>query len=164
MATDLPSQEASSSAAGTHITAHLEGMPGHFASQADACFVVEGKHFPIHTALLTISSPVLAEMLSCHLPESDAECRCIPLPGETVQDFQKALSFLYKRAGSSSTKIPSADLWNSFEETSAILEFAHKFDMQNILEECDSYLSEAAQSSKILVSRPLHLKSKQSRL
>ena len=147
MATDLPSQEASSSAANTHITAHFEGMSEHFASQADACFVVEAKHFPLHTALLTVSSPVLAEILSCLVPDPDAECCCIPLPGETVQDIQKALSFLYKRAGSSCTT-PSTDLWKSFQETSAILKFAHKFNMQNILEECDSYLSEAAQSSK----------------
>ena len=56
-----------------------------------------------------------------------------------------ALQFLYERAGADhANHTPSKWLWH-VEELRPILQFAHEYNMQNVLKECDHYLTEKAQ-------------------
>ena len=43
-----------------------------------------------------------------------------------------------------SVETPSKDLWKSVADARPIIQFAHKFDMQTILQECDTCLSQKA--------------------
>ncbi len=69
------------------------------------------------------------------------------MTGHTQHDTCATLKFLYQRSMLSPTETPSEQLWKSVAAARPIINFAHKFDMNGILKECDSCLSEKAQET-----------------
>ena len=66
------------------------------------------------------------------------------MPGHTVADICATLRFLYRRTATQAAETPSKDLWESVADARPIIQFAHKFNMQTILQECDTCLSQKA--------------------
>ena len=128
---------------------HLTGCLPAFVSQADAFFIMEGKHLPVHTAIVAANSPVLADMFaSTHAKVSQCskqtEGVSVPLPGETLLDIGRVLKFLYQRLIMPNAESPFKQLCSSPDDIYPILRFAHKWNMQVILDECDKSLAAAA--------------------
>ena len=64
----------------------------------------------------------------------------VPLVTDSLGTVCIALKYLYDRLAS--RKRPET-LGESLDEAEAVLGFAHKYDMKNILEECEPYLVQA---------------------
>ncbi len=132
----------------------LPGLPEQFASLTDAHLVVEGKHLPVHIALLAVGSPLFTDLFMTAAEDraaatsaSNMDSLCVPMTGHTVRDTCTALKFLYLRSVLDLTETPSKQLWKSVAAARPIIKFAHKFDMKGILKECDHCLSEKAQEA-----------------
>lgn len=67
-ASTLPSNSPEEGTAG-RFDAHLGGLSEEFASQTDACLLVEGQKLHVHRALLALNSSVLCDMFSIALAE-----------------------------------------------------------------------------------------------
>ena len=131
--------------------AHLRAktVPKQFALLADAFLEVEGMKMPVHKAILSAASSVFADLFLAVASASETDLPpakpCIPMIGHSAIDVQMALQFLYERVGADhANDTPSKWLWH-VEESRPILQFAHKYNMQNVLKECDHYLTEKAQ-------------------
>ncbi len=124
---------------------HCSRLPQQFALLADAHLVVEGQLLPIHKSLLAAGSPVFSDwFLSSAKADSSTDEDCYPMPGHTVADICATLRFLYRRTATQAAETPSKDLWESVADARPITQFAHKFNMQTILQECDMCLSQKA--------------------
>jgi len=124
---------------------HCSGLPEQSVLLADAHLVVEGQQVPVHKSLLALGSPVFFDwFLSSAKADSSTDKDCFPMPGHIVADIYASLKFLYQRTASRSSETPSKDLWKSVADARPIIRFAHKFDMQTILQECDTCLSQKA--------------------
>ena len=135
--------------AGHKLDDHLRspGLSEQFALMADAHLVADGKLVPIHKSLLAAGSPVFSDLfLSAANSNKSEDTDAFPMPGHTLADICKILKFLYKRTVTVATDTPSNDLWKSVEDARPILQFAHKFNMQTILQECDICLSRMAEA------------------
>lgn len=136
------------------LDAHLAGLCKQFASQTDVCLLVEGQQIRVHSALLAVHSSVFADIFSTAQAENAAAMTskdaklCVTMAGHTVSDTCSALEYLYQRSSSSLTNTPSKQLWQSINKGFPVITFAHKFDMKDILEECDTCLSEKAQEKQ----------------
>ena len=128
------------------LVQHLHCFPEHFALLADAHLVVEGQLLPIQKSLLAAGSPVFMDWFLSSA-NSSVDQDCYSLLGHTVADICASLEFLYQRTAVQSAETPSKDLWKSVADAGPIIRFAHKFDMQTILQECDTCLSQKAWES-----------------
>ncbi len=132
----------------------LPGLPEQFASLTDAHPVVEGKHLPVHIALLAVGSPLFTDLFMTAAEDrgaatsaSNLDSLCVPMAGHTVHDTCAALKFLYLRSMLDLTETPSKQLWKSLANARPTVKFAHKFNMKGILKECDTCLAEKAQEA-----------------
>lgn len=122
------------------LDAHLAGFSQQFAGQTDACLLVEGQLFCVHSALLAVGSTVFSDIFSTAQAESPAAVTnkdaklCVTMAGHTVSDTCTALEFLYQRSSLGLTDTPSKQLWQSVDKARPVINFAHKFDMKAILE------------------------------
>lgn len=124
---------------------HCSGIPQQSVLLADAHLVAEGQQIPVHKSLLALGSPVFSDwFLSAGQADSSTDKDCYPMPGHTVADICASLKFLYQRTAVQSAETPGKDLWKSVADAQPIIRFAHKFDMQTILQECDTCLSQKA--------------------
>lgn len=133
------------------MNTHLIGFSTQFASQTDACLLVQGEQFPVHRAFLTYASTVFCDLFEAAQAESLAagmsseDKICVTMAGHTIADTSVALTYIYQRVLGSIKPAPSKQLWKSIDQARPVIEFAHKFDMKCILEEADTCLSEDAQ-------------------
>lgn len=130
----------------THLT--VAGLSKQFVGQTDACLLVEGQQFQVHSQLLAVGSAVFANLFSTAQAENTAATinqLSVAMVGHTIPDTRMVLEFLYKRSIVGLTDTPSKQLWQSVDKARPIITFAHKFDMKGILEECDTCLSKKAQ-------------------
>lgn len=130
---------------------HVAGIPEQFALLTDAHLVVEGRLVPVHKSVLALTSPVFSDLFLAAAQASysqDAHANHVPMPGHTTSDICMVLKYLYQRAIRQSADTPSKDLWKSVEDARPIIQFVHKFNMQTILEECDTCLSDKAQEKE----------------
>ena len=131
-----------------HLT--LDGLSKHFAGQTDACLLVEGQQFRVHSQLLAVCSAVFSDIFSTAkeenmaAPASSNVKLCVTMAGHTIPDIRIFLEYLYQRSVLGLTDTPSKELWRSVDKARPIITFAHKFDMKGILEDCDTCLSEKA--------------------
>ncbi len=124
---------------------HCSGLPKQSVLLADARLVVDGHQIPVHKSLLALASPMFSDWFLSSVPsDASADKDCYPMPGHTVADICASLKFLYQRTAVQSAETPSKDLWKSVADARPIIQFAHKFDMQTILQECDTCLSQKA--------------------
>ncbi len=140
----------------------LPEIPEQFASQTDAHLVVEGKHLPVHTALLAVNSPLFSDLFMTATQDRAAaasankvDSLCVPMTGHTLRDTCATLKFLYQRSALDLTETPSKQLWKSLANARVIIKFAHKFYMKGILKECDSCLAAKAQEEGERKHQPL---------
>lgn len=144
------------------LDAHLtvDGLSKQFGGQTDACLLVEGHKFHVHSHLLAVGSAVFSDIFSTAQEESMAVRTsssgklCVTMAGHTISDTCVFLKYLYQRSILGLTDTPSKKLWRSVDKARPIITFAHKFDMTGILEECDTCLSEKAdrQGGKLVFS------------
>ena len=132
---------------------HLPGLAEQFASQTDAYLHVDGDYVPVHTAVLALQSPVFADMFKLASDNSTAVHRqngniCIPMTSHTFAGVCAAIKFLYQWTTSNWENTPSKGIWRDIDTARPILQFAHKFNMKNILKDCDICLSEKAQEDQ----------------
>lgn len=73
---------------------------------------------------------------------------CIPMTGHTFADVCIAVKFLYQRTISHWENSPCKNIWKDIDEARPILQFAHKFYMKSVLNDCDLCLSEKAQEQQ----------------
>lgn len=127
----------------------VPGLPEHSARLADAHLVVQGKHMPVHSALLALGSPIFADLFITAAEDPAVRSRdeglSVAMAGHTIADTGAVLRSLYQRSALPLTNTPSKQLWKSVDAARPIVKFAHKFNMKSVLEECDSCLSEKAQ-------------------
>ena len=130
----------------------LPGLPEQFSLLADAHLAAEGKLVPVHKTLLAVGSPIFSDLFVSATNRS-ADTDRFPMPGHTVADICTSLKFLYKRTTTEAKDTPSKGLWNSVEDARPIIQFAHKFNMQTILQECDTCLSQKAETDSTGIFR-----------
>ena len=120
----------------------VPGLPERFVLLADTLLMVENTALPVHSQILAGSSPVFFDMFLTPLTSSKNEDSklIVPLATDTLGNVCIALEYLYSRFAN--TKIP-ATFGDSLDEAEAVLAFAHKYGMQNILQECECCLMQA---------------------
>lgn len=119
----------------------MDGMPAAFADMSDAILLVDGAKFPVHKAILAANSAVFAELFVTASAQQSYSLLEVSLPGNTIWDVYTALKYLYKGCTlctSSSPEIKSTD------DAKALVLFAHKYGIQNLLDACECYLVELA--------------------
>lgn len=132
------------------VEAHLRlpGLPEQLASQTDAVLGGGDQCIPVHATVLAMVSPVFAALFKTKASEaaqSKQDKLCIPLLGDSIADVCFAVKYVYQRALCQIANAPGRQLWRSVDSARPIIKFAHKYNMQIILEECDACLSEKAQ-------------------
>ncbi len=121
---------------------YMDGMPAAFADMSDAILLVDDAKLPVHKAILAANSAVFAELFMTASAQQSHSLLEVPLPGDTIWDVYTALKYLYKGCTlctSSSPEIKSTD------DAKALVLFAHKYGIQNLLDACECYLVELAQ-------------------
>ena len=115
---------------------YFDSCSPEFQDLADALLVVEDKRLRVHKAILAAKSPTFAKMFtSCSATEQDAKME-VPLD-DSLPDVCTALKYLYQGcAGRSASKLQSV------EDSYRVISFAHKYDVPELLEQCEAYLVE----------------------
>ena len=131
----------------------LPGVTEECASQTDAYLHVNTDYVPVHSAVFTLQSPVFADMFnSAGGNQARAQRRhnkiCIPMTSHTFVDVRAAVMFLYQWTTSNLENTPSRELWKDIDTTRPLLQFAHKFNMKNVLKDCDICLTEKARQDE----------------
>lgn len=112
-------------------------MAPSFQEMADVLLIVEGVRLPAHKAILAANSKVLAEALTSQAPAaSTAGMPELPLPGDSLEDTTRALTYLYGHCVFST----EAQSIKSQEDVKAIIRFSHKYAMQGMLDASEIYL------------------------
>lgn len=128
----------------------LPGLAEQFASQTDAYLHADNGYIPVHSAVLAIQSSVFADMFK--VASDNAHRRngkiCISTTSHTFADVCTAIKFLYRWTTSDWKNTPSKDMWRDINTARPILQFAHKFNMQRVLNDCDLCLSRKAQEDQ----------------
>jgi len=127
---------------------HVPGLPERFALLAYTVLMVENTALPVHSQILAYNSPVFSEMFLTALTSSKNEESklIVPLVNDTLGTVCIALEYLYDRCAN--RKGPET-VGDSLDEAEAVLGFAHKYDMKNILEECESCLVQAVTAGRL---------------
>ncbi len=121
----------------------VPGLPERFVLLADTLLMVENTALPVHSQILAGSSPVFFDIFVTPLTSSKNENSklIVPLASETLGNVCIALEYLYSRFAN---KKRPATFGDSLDEAEAVLAFAHKYGMQDILQECECCLVQAA--------------------
>lgn len=118
-----------------------------FQGLADAILVVEEQRLPVHKAILAANSATFAKMFrSCSgSTEHSSE---IPLD-DSLHEVCTTLKVVYEGCSAlHASKLRSA------EDAYCVTNFAHKYDMKELLEECEAYLVEQARNPSKLFGQP----------
>ena len=118
-----------------------------FRDMVDAFLVVEDKHLPVHKAILAAKSPTFAKMFTSCSATPGAKME-VPLD-DSLLTVCTTLKYLYDGC----TKINTSKL-QTVEDAYHVTSFAHKYDMSELLEECETYLVEQVTIPSNLFSQP----------
>lgn len=142
---------------------YMLGLSGKVASMADAVLVVQALELPVHTYILAANSPVFADMLEATqnearaaAPQEATTLHRIALEGDSLPVVCTALKYLYSGRYVVS---PSKPAIQSCEDAAALVTFAHKYGMTQLVTQAEGYLIEAAckDKGKSLFSDPTQL-------
>lgn len=115
---------------------YLKFLDPSFAEMIDVLLVVEGVRLPAHSAILAANSKSFAEAFAKQAPAaSTADIPDLPLPGDSLADTTKALTYLYRHCVFSN----EAETIKSPEAARPIIKFSHKYGMQGMLDACETY-------------------------
>ena len=117
--------------AGQDQLPYYDGKPEGFVQSADILFILDtGEELPVHSALLCGQSSVFCDMFNLSRPQADDILRRISLTECTREAACSWLSYVYD---------PKKQC--SCVEAETVLELAHKFNMQAILDSFNDILS-----------------------
>lgn len=126
---------------------YLNGLPEHFVKLADAALVAEEVSLPVHQAILAANSSFFGELFLTaqeHQAGRSNLLQC-PLPGDKLQDVLTVLKYCYQSCTIFSCSKPTLA---SAQDACSLARFAHKYDMQPLLQECEAYLITQAQAAE----------------
>ncbi len=118
---------------------YLSHVSEQMRAAVDMACVVEGKVLPVHSYVLMSASPVLSDVIASHFSgviqgSSQPAVLSVPLVGTKEQTAKEALQYIYTRCvfkASSPEKITTA------HEGERLACFAHKYNIQSMLEDAD---------------------------
>lgn len=118
---------------------YMQGVSDVYVGMADIVLVVEGVELPVHRDLLAANSDVFASLLVSSLPGklNNAKPR-IPLVDDTLSEILTVLGYLYRHRKFSIGQGPVQP--KSPDDVRALVKFAHKYNMEELLEGCEAYL------------------------
>lgn len=118
---------------------YLEKMTSEFRNLTDAVLLVSDQQLPVHKAIIAANSSVLAQMFDLVTPTSSDKFQ-VSLD-EEIDVVRQALSYLYEtcKIGATMTRLRSC------EDAAKLAAFAHKYDVQGMLNVCERYLIDAVQ-------------------
>ena len=125
---------------------HMGHQPSVFVELADANLVVEGRQLIVHSAIVAANSKVFAEIFGeANGKQQDFSHQLeVPLPGDTFRDVHTALEYLYKRC----TVCLASELEISgFTDAISLAKFAHKYEIEPIVQACEAYLTQRLKGS-----------------
>lgn len=127
-------------------TSYLSALPEHMTRTmpVDVILTAEGQEFPAHQFVLGVNSAVFAEFLSQARSSSShpVDQLRIPLVDDAAKDVCTALTYFYRGCAVMS---PSKPDLKSTEDAISLAKFAHKYDVTDLVRECESYLVAKAQ-------------------
>ncbi|DBB15733.1 TPA: hypothetical protein ACH3X3_003940 [Trebouxia sp. C0006] len=121
---------------------YLSHVSEQMRAAVDMACVVEGMILPVHSYVLMSASPVLSDIIASHFSgviqgSSQSAVLSIPLIGTKEQTAKEALQYVYTRCvfkASSPQKITST------QEAERLANFAHKYNIQSMLEDADAVI------------------------
>ena len=120
---------------------YMLGLSEQVASMADAVLIVQGTELPVHTYVLAANSPVFADMLEtapvATAPQKSKPLHNIPLEGDSMHVVCTALRYMYL---GSFVVSPSKPAIQSCEDAAALVTFAHKYSMTELLDTAENHL------------------------
>ena len=125
---------------------YFQGLPEQFARLADVTLVAEGVELRVHQAILAANSPFFGDIFLSALEgkqeSSGSRLRC-PLPGDKLDDVVTLLRYCYQCCTLFSSSKPCL---GSAKDACSLARFAHKYDMQALLRECEAFLTVKAKA------------------
>jgi len=118
---------------------YLSHVSEQMRAAVDMACVVEGKPLPVHSYVLMSASPVLSDVIASHFSgviqgSSQSAVLSVPLIDTKEQTAKEALQYIYTRCvfkASSPQKITTP------QEGERLASFAHKYNIQSMLEDAD---------------------------
>ena len=133
-----------------HKQQYLHGFSEQFTKLTDVTLIAEGVELPAHQAILAANSPFFGDLfLSAPEGQHDrpgAKLRC-PLPGDSLDDVLTVLRYCYQNCTLFSSSKPRLQ---SAKDACSLARFAHKYDMQALLQECEIFLTAKAKAVETL--------------
>ena len=127
---------------------YLAASSPEFRDLVDALLVVENNRLPVHKAILAAKSPIFAKLFaSCSATGPDAKME-VPLD-DSLLTVCTALKHVYDGC----TTLNTSKL-KSVEDAYHVTSFAHKYDLKQLLEECEAYLVEQVATPSNLFVQP----------
>lgn len=126
---------------------YLNGLPEQFVKLADATLVAEETSLPVHQAILAANSSFFGEIFLAAQEHQvgHSDLLLCPLPGDKLEDVLTILKYCYQGCTIFSCSKPTL---SSPRDACSLAHFAHKYDMQPLLQECEAYLICQAQATE----------------
>lgn len=122
-------------------TSYLCALPEHMTRTmpVDVMLMAEGQQFPAHRFVLGVNSAVFAEMFSEAMSSSSlpVDQLSIPLVDDAAKDVHTALTYFYRGCAVMSPTRPNLQ---SIEDAVSLAKFAHKYNVTDLVRECESFL------------------------
>ena len=126
-------------------SAYMLGLSEQVASMGDAVLIVQEVELPVHTYVLAANSPVFATALETIAPQQSKRLHKIPLEGDSLPVVCTALRYMYL---GSLVVSPSEPAIKSCDDAAALVSFAHKYGITQLVDKAEGYLiGEACQDS-----------------
>ncbi|DBA95178.1 TPA: hypothetical protein ACH3X1_015726, partial [Trebouxia sp. C0004] len=120
---------------------YLDDLPEQFAQLADVTLIAEGVALPAHQAMLAANSLFFGDIFlsssEANKDTSRGRLRC-PLPGHKLDVVLTVLRYCYQYCKLFSSNKPRLE---SAEDACSLARFAHKYGMQALLRECETFLT-----------------------
>ncbi len=125
---------------------YMQGVSDVYKEMADTILVVEGVELPVHRDLLAANSDVFASLLISSLPDKSNRARLrIPLVDDTLSEILTVLGYLYRHRKFIIGQGPVQP--NSPDDVRALVKFAHKYNMEELVKGCEAYLIDEVQKT-----------------
>lgn len=124
-------------------SAYMLGLSHQVVSMADAVLIVQAAEVPVHTYVLAANSPVFATMLGTITiaPQKSKTLYKIPLQGDSLAVVCTALRYMYI---GSLVVSPGTPAIKSCDDAAALVSFAHKYSITQLVDKAEAYLIGAA--------------------
>jgi hypothetical protein len=123
---------------------YMQGLSDVYVGMADTVLVVEGLELPVHRHLLAANSDVFASLLTSSLHDQPNNARLrVPLVDDSSLEISTVLGYLYRHCKFSIGLGPVR--LKSLDDVRALVKFAHKYNMEEVLQGCEACLIDEVQ-------------------